>query len=130
MKTKQVIIMRSDLKVRRGKEDAQAAHAALAFLGRQIQQATRDKDGNVTVHVSDAAWAWIHQSYRKITLAVDSEQELLEIEAKAKAAGLECHLIVDSGLTEFHGVPTRTCLGIGPDYDEKIDAVTGHLRLY
>lgn len=40
------------------------------------------------------------------------------------------HLITDGGLTEFGGVPTRTCLGIGPDYDDRIDPVTGDLELY
>ena len=39
-------------------------------------------------------------------------------------------LITDGGLTEFGGVPTRTCLGIGPDYDDRIGPVTGDLELY
>ncbi len=43
--------------------------------------------------------------------------------------GLEVHLITDSGRTEFHGQPTRTCLAIGPDDAAKIDQVTGHLEL-
>jgi peptidyl-tRNA hydrolase len=32
--------------------------------------------------------------------------------------------------TEFHGVPTHTSVGIGPDRAERIDAVTGELKLY
>jgi PTH2 family peptidyl-tRNA hydrolase len=44
-------------------------------------------------------------------------------------AGLEVHLITDNGKTEFHGEPTRTCLAIGPDDAEKIDAITGRLQL-
>jgi PTH2 family peptidyl-tRNA hydrolase len=47
----------------------------------------------------------------------------------AITAGLQVHLITDSGKTEFHGQPTRTCLAIGPDESSKIDAVTGHLEL-
>ncbi len=43
--------------------------------------------------------------------------------------GLEVHLITDSGRTEFHGRPTRTCLAIGPDDASKIDQVTGNLEL-
>lgn len=53
----------------------------------------------------------------------------MEIHDKAVAAGLEVHLITDSGRTEFHGQPTRTCLAIGPDLAEKIDEITGHLQL-
>jgi peptidyl-tRNA hydrolase len=73
---------------------------------------------------------WIRSSFKKVTLQVNSEEELLEIERKAKEAGLEVHVITDSGLTEFNGVPTKTCLAIGPDEEDKINAVTGHLKLY
>jgi len=38
-------------------------------------------------------------------------------------------LITDSGKTEFHGQPTRTCLAIGPDVADKIDPITGQLEL-
>ncbi len=60
---------------------------------------------------------------------MDSEEELREIHDKAVAAGLEIHLITDSGKTEFHGQPCNTCLAIGPDDTEKIDEITGHLQL-
>jgi PTH2 family peptidyl-tRNA hydrolase len=60
---------------------------------------------------------------------VDSEEELMQIHDKALEAGLEVHLITDSGRTEFHGQPTRTCLAIGPDEADRIDAITGQLQL-
>ena len=53
----------------------------------------------------------------------------MSIHEQAISAGLQVHLITDSGKTEFHGQPTRTCLAIGPDDAAKIDAVTGHLEL-
>jgi PTH2 family peptidyl-tRNA hydrolase len=43
---------------------------------------------------------------------------------------MECHLVQDAGLTEFGGVPTYTAVAIGPDYDDRIDPVTGDLELY
>jgi peptidyl-tRNA hydrolase, PTH2 family len=55
---------------------------------------------------------------------------LMSVYEKALEAGLVTHLITDRGRTEFGGVPTRTCLGIGPDYDDLIDPVTGDLELY
>ena len=58
-----------------------------------------------------------------------SEEELIEIHDRALEAGLEVHLITDSGKTEFHGEPTNTCLAIGPDEADKINAITGHLQL-
>ena len=66
---------------------------------------------------------------RSVLCRVDGEEELLQIYDRALEAGLEVHLITDSGKTEFHGQPTNTCLAIGPDETDKIDAITGHLRL-
>lgn len=66
-------------------------------------------------------------AFAKVCCRVDSEDELMAIHDRAVAAGLEVHLITDSGKTEFHGVPTRTCVAIGPDEAEKIDEITGQL---
>ena len=121
---KQVIVVRKDLKMRRGKEIAQACHASIAFISRQLQ------GGKNSVKISDVAREWIESSFAKVCLQVNSEEELMEIKAKAECAGLEVHLVTDAGLTEFDGVPTKTCLAIGPDYSEKIDPVTGSLKLY
>ena len=52
-----------------------------------------------------------------------------KIKEEADNAGIECHLITDSGKTEFNGVPTNTCLAIGPDYVDEINKITGHLNL-
>lgn len=129
---KQVLIIRRDLGMRRGKEIAQGAHASLAWLTNRVREhlteyATRATD---VLDLSPAEEAWVTGSFRKVTLQVPDEASLQAIYDQAKAAGLEAHLIVDSGFTEFHGVPTPTAVGIGPDYDEKINAVTGKLRLY
>lgn len=121
---KQVIVIRKDLKMRRGKEIAQGSHASMAFLTRQLQS------GGTTVQLSDEARQWMEKYFTKICLQVDDEAQLLEVYENAKAKGLEVHLITDSGRTEFNGVPTNTCLAIGPNYADKIDEVTSHLKLY
>lgn len=140
--TKQVIVIRKDLGMRRGKEIAQGAHASTAFItaglrkldSASILDAALNTEGRenykFSVTLNRQELNWIRSSFKKVTLQVNSEEELLEIERKAKEAGLEVHMITDSGLTEFNGVPTRTCLAIGPDEERKIDAVTGHLKLY
>ena len=122
--TKQVIVMRKDLKMRRGKEIAQACHASIAFLTRQLQ------GEKTNVKISDAAREWIESGFTKICVQVQSEEELMEIKNKAECAGLDVHLVTDAGKTEFDGVPTKTCLAIGPDQASKIDAITGGLSLY
>ncbi len=123
---KQVIVIRKDLKMRRGKEIAQGAHASMAWLSRRMTVA----GGVATVPLSDVEARWLTGRFGKVCLQVDTEADLLAVFEAARAAGLEAQLITDAGHTEFHGVPTHTCVGIGPDLAEKIDAVTGTLRLY
>ncbi len=122
---KQVIVMRHDLKMRRGKQIAQGAHASMSFLCRRLQnQSSVSLDD-----FSDTERVWLTGSFAKICCRVNSEEELMSVYDNAIAAGLQVHLITDSGKTEFHGQPTRTCLAIGPDEAAKIDTVTGHLEL-
>lgn len=137
MNTKQIIVIRKDLKMRRGKEIAQGAHASLAFLTRSLELHPCVLANGKTLPRWEASSIlrpevvdWLRSSYRKITCQVDSEAELLALDESAKAAKIESHLIQDRGLTEFDGVPTYTALALGPDYDEKLDAITSHLKLY
>ena len=98
-KFKQVIVMRHDLKMRRGKQIAQGAHTSMSFFSRRMQQ-------NESVSLSDftdAQRAWIEGAFAKVCCRVDSEEELDEIFEKASSSGLEVHLITDSVKTEFHG---------------------------
>jgi PTH2 family peptidyl-tRNA hydrolase len=67
--------------------------------------------------------------FKKICLQVETEEELDEIYNKALAKGIHCAMIIDSGKTEFKGVPTKTCCAIGPWNEEEIDEITGHLDL-
>ena len=57
------------------------------------------------------------------------EDELLGVVRAAQEAGVMAHLCVDAGRTEFHGVPTPTCCAVGPDFPDRIDPITGHLKL-
>jgi peptidyl-tRNA hydrolase, PTH2 family len=127
---KQVIVIRRDLRMRRGKEIAQGAHASMAWLRERVLPALRPAGRADQVHLSPAERGWLERSMRKVTVKVGSEQELLDVYDQALDAGLVVHMITDRGLTEFGGVPTRTCLAVGPDYDDLIDPVTGGLELY
>jgi len=126
---KQVIVIRRDLKMRRGKEIAQGAHASSAWLAHAVADAL-DGDGRATVVLDPAARVWLTTSWRKVTLQVQTEDDLLALHDAAVARGLRSHVIQDSGRTEFGGVPTRTALAIGPDLAALIDEVTGHLTIY
>ena len=124
MIVKQVIVIRKDLKIRRGKEIAQGSHASSAFL---VKRLTGEK---TVLNLRKEELEWMDSGFTKVCLQVDSEKELMEIFQKAKESKLEVHLITDAGRTEFAGIPTKTCLAIGPDNSDKIDKVTGELKLY
>ncbi len=132
---KQVIIMRKFPGMPRGKEIAQGSHASMSFLVRRMV----DKFDNSTEHFirdideqdfSNAEIEWLTGKFTKVTLQVSTDEELVKVYEDAKAAGLEAHIVKDLGATVFHGVPTNTAVAIGPDYADRIDPVTKHLKLY
>jgi|TARA_R110002094_G_C4791683_1_gene202191 PTH2 family peptidyl-tRNA hydrolase len=123
---KQVIVIRKDLKMRRGKEIAQASHASMAFLLNQLEGGIESQ----TIKLDVPTLGWKETGHTKIGLRVDSEQELVDLHEAALASGLKSHLITDNGLTEFDGVKTKTALAIGPDYSVLIDKITSNLKLY
>ena len=110
---KQVILVRDDLKLTKGKMSAQVGHASVETVLKS------DKD--------DVA-AWRAQGMKKVILKVADIKELHAMKMKAQDAGLVTALITDAGHTQVEP-GTVTCLGIGPDKAEKIDKVTGHLQL-
>ncbi len=122
---KQVIVMRKDLNMRKGKMIAQGAHAAMKVL---LDAATRTDDA-LTIPLAGALAAWLTESFKKVCVSVDSQAALEAVVASARAAGVPCALIVDAGQTEFHGVPTPTCCAVGPAWSDEVDAITGALPL-
>ncbi|MGN1008961.1 MAG: peptidyl-tRNA hydrolase, partial [Butyricicoccus sp.] len=118
-KAKQLIVMRRDLKMRKGKIAAQAGHACVTAILMALEKEgrlgeVRAVDGGIGLAPSEKAPTplseWFARGVAKICVYVDSEEELLAIDRKAKEAGILSALICDNGLTEFHGQPTYTCL--------------------
>ena len=112
-KLKQVIVCRTDLKMSKGKLAAQVGHASVEAV--------------LKSHRDDLT-AWHDKGMKKSVLKVTSRQQLYYYKRKAEDAGLVVGLIIDAGHTELK-TGTPTCLGIGPDKEEKIDEVTGKLKL-
>jgi PTH2 family peptidyl-tRNA hydrolase len=130
MSSKQVLVMRKfpkERNMRTGKYISQGAHASLgAFLS-----LGQYKNNELVIPLSNPfVKDWLLGRFTKITAYVETDDELIALHNAAKAAGLACSLIQDAGLTEFNGVPTLTAVGIGPDNDEEINKITGHLKLF
>jgi PTH2 family peptidyl-tRNA hydrolase len=134
MNTKQVIVMRKDLNMRKGKMIAQGSHASMSFLtkGLNISQ-TINSEGDpcffACIAFTEEINHWLRNSFRKICVYVNSEEELEAVHQKALDNGLISHMLTDNGATEFNGVKTKTCCAIGPASDHKFKNVTDHLPL-
>jgi len=110
---KQAIVVRTDLKMGKGKIVSQCAHASLAsFL----------KSSDIAKNV------WLREGMKKVVLKVSKEVDLLDLYKKAKKEKLSCELIEDRGLTQVES-GSITALGIGPADENKVDKITGKLKL-
>ena len=114
---KMVIVVRKDLNMSIGKTSAQVAHATLGAYKLSMTK-NNDKVNNWENYSGQA----------KIVLSVENEKELFEIKDKADKNGLITCLIHDAGRTEV-SPNTATCCAIGPDTVQKIDEITGKLKL-
>ena len=127
---KQVIVIRKDLRMRRGKEIAQGAHASMKWLTSRVTVSHNALGAITPADFTDAEWAWLTGLFTKITCTVDSEEELQAIHDRAWELGIRAEMVTDAGRTEFGGVPTKTVVAIGPDWSDKVDEITGSLKLY
>ncbi|SFL42900.1 peptidyl-tRNA hydrolase [Methanobrevibacter olleyae] len=110
---KQVMIIRTDLKMGKGKMAAQCCHAAIGAYKR----ADKDKIRK-----------WENEAYAKVVLKVPSLECLLEIRNMAQAKGIAYYLVTDAGRTQIPE-STITVLGLGPDEDDVLEEITGELKL-
>lgn len=128
---KQVIVVRKDLNMRKGKMIAQGAHASMGAIisGAYKHDSDLDHSNNIMIPLDVDLDQWLSGAFTKIALCVNSEEELLTLHRVAIDKGLRHFLVRDSGKTEFDGVPTYTSLAIGPAKNEVINEITGHLKL-
>ena len=113
MEFKQVILVRKDIKMSKGKIAAQVAHASTEAVLKSDSQKIK---------------AWRNKGMKKVVLKVDGEEDLLKFKKLAGSSKLVVALIRDAGRTQIEP-GTLTCLGVGPDKVELIDKVTGKLKI-
>ena len=113
---KQVLVVRTDLGMGRGKMAVQCSHAAVssAELARTKFRDWYDK--------------WMREGQAKIALKVKDEDQLLELVKRARGIPIPSFIVRDMGLTQVQA-GTITCLGLGPAPVKTVDILTGKLRL-
>ena len=112
-----VLVVRQDLKMGKGKAAAQCCHATLAAY----KQAKRK--------CPDTLRVWEATGQPKITVKVESEEELMTLLAKARSLGLVSYVVADAGRTQI-APGSHTVLAVGPAPGSQVDLVTGGLKLY
>jgi peptidyl-tRNA hydrolase, PTH2 family len=110
---KQVILVRNDLKLPKGKLAAQVAHASVEAVHRSNKNIVQD---------------WRAEGMKKIVLKVKNLEELYKYAQDAKESNLTTAIITDAGHTVV-APGTTTCMAIGPDIEAKIDKITGQLKM-
>ena len=113
MEIKQIIVVRKDLGMSKGKTAAQVSHASVECVLRSHK---------------DIVDVWRANGMKKVVLKVDNFEGLKKINMDAEDLGLTTAFIKDAGHTEVEP-GTITCLGIGPDDEEKINKITGKLQM-
>ncbi len=115
-KYKQVIAVRADLKMSKGKTSVQVAHGSISAYIKAKRYYTSWTD------------AWIKEGQKKVAVKVNNEEDLLRLAQLAKDKDLPFAIINDAGLTELPP-GTTTVVGIGPAPEDLMDQVTGNLKL-
>jgi PTH2 family peptidyl-tRNA hydrolase len=125
-RVKQVLVLRKDLNMSKGKMVVQGAHASIAFLTNKMKDNLSNPEALWWVNLSQAEKEWVYGTFFKVCVGVNDEKELLDIGYNAIAMGISVKYIEE---TAGFDKPTVTCIAIGPDYSSVIDPVTKHLKL-
>jgi len=113
MNYKLVILVRDDLKLPRGKMSAQVSHASVDCVLKSDKKMIEK---------------WKNQGGKKVVLKVADEKDIFKYMSMLENEGIKIALVKDAGHTVVEP-GTITCLGVGPDLEEKIDKITGKLKM-
>ncbi|RWR72133.1 peptidyl-tRNA hydrolase 2, mitochondrial [Cinnamomum micranthum f. kanehirae] len=112
---KMVLVVRNDLKMGKGKIAAQCSHATLGLYKKLLHRAPK------------ALNRWEMCGQVKVVLKIESEEDMLVLQERAKSLKLPTHITIDAGRTQI-APNSRTVMAIlGPA--DLVDEVTGGLKL-
>ncbi|KAL3270692.1 hypothetical protein HHI36_021220 [Cryptolaemus montrouzieri] len=111
-----MLAVRNDLKMGKGKIAAQCSHAAVTAYDAVIKKRPY------------LLKPWMQNGTAKIAVKVESEEELLDLEKKAKNLKVLTRIVRDAGHTQVAPM-SRTVLSLGPAPKRVLDKITGHLKL-
>ncbi|WP_338599771.1 peptidyl-tRNA hydrolase Pth2 [Sulfolobus tengchongensis] len=117
---KMVIVVRTDIKMGKGKIAAQVAHAAVTLVLNVLN--------SNNLRWKEWLSEWLQEGQPKIVVKTDSLDDIISRSNRAKEMNLPFSIIEDAGKTQLEP-GTVTCLGIGPAPENLVDSITGDLKL-
>lgn len=112
---KMVLVVRNDLKMGKGKIAAQCSHATLGMYKKLLNRAPKSLN------------RWEMCGQVKVVVKIESEDDMLVLQEKAKSNNIPTHITIDAGRTQI-APNSRTVMAVlGPA--EMVDDVTGGLKL-
>ncbi|KAK9056485.1 hypothetical protein SSX86_023846 [Deinandra increscens subsp. villosa] len=112
---KMVLVVRNDLKMGKGKIAAQCSHATLGLYKKILHRAPK------------ALSRWEMCGQVKVVVKIESEDDMLELQTRAKSLAIPTHIVIDAGRTQI-APNSRTVMAVlGPA--DMVDDVTGGLKL-
>jgi peptidyl-tRNA hydrolase len=125
---KQVILVRRDLKLKRASAAALVAKVSAEFL---FENDESDVDDKLEVNLSPHEVSWLRSGSTRIVLGVSSESTLRNLLFRAEVLGIQSYALegpIPESLDK-DGVSEIICAALGPDESDKIDEITGNLKL-
>lgn len=116
------LIVRTDLKMGKGKAAAQCAHAALGAYRLMLNEGQSSQNLPLLKR-------WEHSGQAKITLQVPNKEDMDLLFAKAISLNINSYIVHDAGRTQI-AAGSATVLALGPAPKLVLDQVTGDLKLY
>ena len=124
---KQVILLRRDMKLRRAEAAALASKASMTFI---IEGDESDRGGSVKVDLSGIEAEWMLGSATRIVLGVASEESMRKLLLKAEIQGVSTYEITGVSDDKVDDGIQLIAAALGPDDGDKLDLITGNLKLF
>jgi PTH2 family peptidyl-tRNA hydrolase len=122
---KQVIVVRKDLNLKKGKLAAYVAEASMLFLVENNDSPRRDE---FTIKLNPEESIWLTEGQQKIILGINSGDALRDLLLKAELDGVEAHHLIVQDKAEFDGDRTLVCASFGPASSQDLSKIIGKLK--
>jgi peptidyl-tRNA hydrolase len=124
---KQVILLRRDIRLRRAEAAALAAKASMSFISEGNES---DRSDVVQIELSGIEAEWLLGNSTRIVLGVSSEDAIRKLLLKAEIQGISTYEILGSSRGKIDEGMQLIAASLGPDEGDKLDAITGNLKLF